>query len=201
MAMVRDGSSAGLCAFAVRHTSCRRAHWTGAIHRLFSIAFAISSVGSASSLMKNLLDAADFLRRERRKMRYGQFSREPLELLRLEWKANALECDWLMRPADQWDVDLPARVVEENQTVQALRDALTLRNIVFESFPRVDNAELRVFRIGADSLPELVMSGSVVRTNEVFERVASIAMRARLCGFRFTQGDGSLQRLTPLGCS
>jgi len=151
--------------------------------------------------MKNLLDAADFLRRERRKMRYGQFSREPLELLRLEWKANALECDWLMRPADQWDVDLPARVVEENQTVQALRDALTLRNIVFESFPRVDNAELRVFRIGADSLPELVMSGSVVRTNEVFERVASIAMRARLCGFRFTQGDGSLQRLTPLGCS
>ena len=85
--------------------------------------------------------------------------------------------------------------------MQALRDALRLRNIVFESFPRVDNAELRMFRIGADNLPELVMSGSVVRTNEVFERVASIAMRARLCGFRFTQGDGSLQRMTPLGCS
>ena len=151
--------------------------------------------------MKNLLDAADFLRRARRKMRYGEFSREPLELLRLEWKGNSLECDWLMRPADRWDVDLPERVVEENQTLQALRDALRLRNIVFESFPRVDNAELRMFRIGADSLPELVMSGSVVRTNEVFERVASIAMRARLCGFRFTQGDGSLLKMTPLGCS
>jgi hypothetical protein len=151
--------------------------------------------------MKNLLDAADFLRRARRKMRYGEFSREPLELLRLEWKGNALECDWLMRPADRWDVDLPARAVEENQTLQALRDALRLRNIVFESFPTVDNAELRMFRIGADNLPELVMSGSVVRTNEIFERVASIAMRARLCGFRFTQGDGSLQRMTPLGCS
>jgi len=151
--------------------------------------------------MKNLLDAADFLRRARRKMRYGEFSREPLELLRLEWKGNALECDWLMRPADRWDVDLPARVVEENLTLQALRDALRLRNIVFEWFPRVDNAELRMFRIGADDLPELVMSGSVVRTNEVFERVASVAMRARLCGFRFTQGDGSLQRMTPLGCS
>jgi hypothetical protein len=151
--------------------------------------------------MKNLLDAADFLRRARRKMRYGEFSREPLELLRLEWKGNALECDWLMRPADRWDVDLPARVVEENQTLQALRDALRLRNIVFESFPRVDNAELRMFRIGADNLPELVMSGSVVRANEIFERVASVAMRARLCGFRFTQGDGSLQRMTPLGCS
>ena len=135
------------------------------------------------------------------RLRYGEFSREPLELLRLEWKGNSLECDWLMRPADRWDVDLPARVVEENQTLQALRDALRLRNIVFESFPRVDNAELRMFRVGADDLPELVMSGSVVRTNEVFERVASIAMRARLCGFRFTQGDGSLQRMTPLGCS
>jgi len=151
--------------------------------------------------MKNLLDAADFLRRARRKMRYGEFSREPLELLRLEWKGNALECDWLMRPADRWDVDLPARVVEENLTLQALRDALRLRNIVFDSFPRVDNAELRMFRIGDDDLPELVMSGSVVRANEVFERVASVAMRARLCGFRFTQGDGSLQRMTPLGCS
>ncbi len=151
--------------------------------------------------MKTLLDAADFLRRARRKMRYGEFSREPLELLRLEWKGNALECDWLMRPADRWDVDLPARVIEENQTLQALRDALRLRNIVFESFPRVDNAELRMFRVGADDLPELVMSGSVVRTNEVFERVASIAMRARMCGFRFTQSDGSLQRMTPMGCS
>ena len=151
--------------------------------------------------MNNLLDAADFLRRARRRMRYGELSREPLELLRLEWKRNALECDWLMRPADRWDADLPARMVEENQTLQALRDALRLRNIVFESFPRVDNAELRMFRIGADSLPELVMSGSVVRTNEVFDRVASIAMRARLCGFRFTQGNGSLQRMTPLSCS
>lgn len=151
--------------------------------------------------MKNLLDAADFLRRARRKMRYGEFSREPLELLRLEWKGNALECDWLIRPPDRWDVNLPTRVIEENQTLQALRDALRLRNIVFESFPRVDNAELRMFRVGADDLPELVMSGSVVRTNEVFERVASIAMRARMCGFRFTQSDGSLQRMTPLGCS
>jgi hypothetical protein len=151
--------------------------------------------------MNNLLDAADFLRMARRKLRFGEYSREPLELLRLEWKGNALECDWLMRPADRWDADLPARVVEENQTLQALRDGLTLRNIVFKSFPRVDNAELRMFRIGADGLPELVMSGSLVRTNEVLERVASIAMRARLCGFRFTQGDGCLKRMTPLGCS
>jgi hypothetical protein len=151
--------------------------------------------------MNNLLDAAEFLRRARRKMRYGEFSREPLELLRLEWERNSLECDWLMRVADRWDVDLPARVVEENQTLQALRDALRLRNVVFEAFPRVDNAELRMFRIGADNFPELVMSGSVVRTNEALERVASIAMRAKLCGFRFTKGEGALHGMTPLGCS
>ncbi len=151
--------------------------------------------------MRDLLDAADFLRRVRRRMRFGEFSREPLKLLRLEWKEDAVECDWLMRPSDPWDVDLPARIVEENQTLQALRDALSLRNIVFESFPGVDNAELRMFRVGADQLPELVMTGSVIRSNEVFERVASIAMRARLCGFRFTRAEGSLERMTLLGCS
>lgn len=151
--------------------------------------------------MKTLLDAADFLCRARRKMRFGEFSREPLKLLRLEWKCNALECDWLMRPADSWDVDLPAPLIDENQTLQALRDALNLRNIIFDSFPEVDSAELRVFRIGVDSSPELVMSGSVIRTNEIFERVASIVMRARLCGFRFTPDEGSLGRMTPLSCS
>jgi hypothetical protein len=151
--------------------------------------------------MKILLDAADFLRRAHRRMRFGELSREPLELLRLEWKRESLECDWLMRPADPWDVDLSPRLVEENQTFQALRDALMLRNIVFASFPGVDSAELRMFRIGADGLPELVMSGSVVRTNEILERVASIAMRARLCGFRFTLNEGPLEKLTPLGCS
>ncbi len=151
--------------------------------------------------MNSLLDAADFVRKARRTLRYGELSREPLELLRLEWKRNALACDWLMRPADRWDADLPARMAEENQTLQALRDALRLRNLVFDAFPRVDNAELRMFRMGADKIPELVMSGSVVRTNEVLERVASIAMRARLCGFHFTQGNGSLQRIPPLGCS
>ena len=137
--------------------------------------------------MKELLDAADFLGRARRRMRFGEFSREPLKLLRLEWRGDAVECDWLMRPADPWDVDLPTHLAEENQTLQALRDALRLRDIVFKSFPGVNNAELRMFRVGADHSPELVMTGSVNRSNEVFERVASIAMRARLCGFRFTR--------------
>ena len=42
-----------------------------------------------------------------------------------------------MRPVDPWDKDLPVQMVEENQTLQALRDALSLRELVFDSFPRV----------------------------------------------------------------
>lgn len=151
--------------------------------------------------MRELLDTADFLGRARRRMRFGEFSREPLKLLRLEWKEDAVECDWLMRPADRWDVDLPLHVSSKNRTLQALRDALSLRNLIFDSFSGVNNAELRMFRFGAGQEPELMMTGSVMRTNDVFERVASISMRARLCGFHFTLAGGALERMSPLGCS
>lgn len=135
-------------------------------------------------------------------MRFGEFSREPLKLLRLEWREEAVECDWLMRPADRWDADLPAHRAEENKTLQALRDGLALRNMIFDSFAGVNSAELRMFRICAEQAPELLMTGSVTRINEAFERVPSITMRARLCGFRFTLAAGSLERMTPapLGC-
>ncbi|MGA7859973.1 MAG: hypothetical protein WCA11_18690 [Terracidiphilus sp.] len=153
--------------------------------------------------MKELLDAGEFLIRARRRLRFGEFSREPIKLLRLEWKGDAVECDWMMRAGDPWDVDLPVHLAEENQTLQALRDALNLRDIVFKSFPGVNNAELRMFRAGVDHLPELVMTGSVNRTNEVCLRVASVAMRAMLCGFRFTMAEGVLESIDrmPVGCS
>src|SRR5258708_17179709 len=136
--------------------------------------------------MKELSEAAAFLGNMRRKLRFGAFSREPLLLLRFEWKGDSMEIDWLMRPPDPWDKDLPAHLAKENQTLQALKDALSLREIVFKSFPAVINANLRLFRADADHRLELMMTGSVNRSNEVFERVASVAMRAMLCGFRFT---------------
>ena len=94
-------------------------------------------------------------------------------------------------------------LARENQTLQALRDALTLREVVFKSFPAVVNATLRMFRANSDHRLELVMTGNVNRSNEAFERVASLAMRARLCGFHFTLEEGALERMTPvqLGCS
>lgn len=151
--------------------------------------------------MRELLHTADFLVRVRRKLRFGAFSREPLLLLRVEWKGDSVECDWLMRPPDQWDKDLPAHLANENQTLQALKDALSLREVIFESFPAVINAELRMFRADAGHRLELVMTGKVNRFNDAFERVASVAMRAKLCGFHFTLNAGEMKSLTAVSLS
>jgi hypothetical protein len=151
--------------------------------------------------MKELLHAADFLGRVRRRLRYGDLSREPLLLLRFEWKGDSVECDWMMRPPDPWDKDLSEHLVKENQTLQALRDALSLREVIFESFPAVINAELRMFRADAEHRLELVMTGKVNRDSDAFERVASVAMRARLCGFHFTLEAGEMGSLTSVSLS
>jgi hypothetical protein len=143
--------------------------------------------------MKSLRNAAEFVRSARKKLRVGEHSREPFKLLRVEWRAECVECDWLMRAADPWDVDLPPRLARENETLQALRDALELRKMIFNSFPSVMKAELRMYRVDADHQHELMMTGSVARTNEVLERVASIVMRAKLCGFQFTLASGALE--------
>ena len=151
--------------------------------------------------MKELLHAADFLGRVRRRLRFGALSREPLLLLRFEWKGDSVGCDWLMRPPDQWDQDLPAHLAKENQTLQALRDALSLRQIIFESFPAVVNAELRMFRADAEHRLELVMTGKVNRYSDGFERVASVAMRAKLCGFSFILEAGGMENLNSVSVS
>ena len=153
--------------------------------------------------MIELLHAARLLRRTRRKLRQGEDSREPLQLLRIEWKKNAVECDWLMRVPDPWDVDLPDHVARQNQTHQALKDAMCLRNAIFDSFPAVTTADLRMYRADAEKQLELVMTGSVSRSNEVSQRVASLVMRARLCGFNFNLCSGGLESLrsVSLSCS
>lgn len=151
--------------------------------------------------MRELFETAAFLGRARNKMRLGAYSREPLMLLRVGWKGDSVECDWLMRPADPWDRDLPIHLAKENQTLQALQDALNLREIVFRSFPAVMHADLRMFRAGDDHQLELVMRGSISRSNEVLYRVASIAMRAKLCGFQFILAEGGHKSLVPISLS
>ena len=89
---------------------------------------------------------ADFGRAMHRQMRFGELSRAPLRLLRVEWKGDVAECDWLARPADEWDRDLPRDKSERNFSGQALQDAIAVRELLFDALPGVDAASLRVFR-------------------------------------------------------
>lgn len=142
-----------------------------------------------------------FLERIRKDLRFGEYSREDLKLLRIQWTSGKVECDWLMRRPDAWDRDIPAHAAKENQTLQALRDALDLRNAIFRSFPDANTAELRMFDCGQTGEFELVMSGSLTRENEIYHRIPSVAMRARLCGFQFTLAEGVLERRSQSGQS
>jgi len=148
--------------------------------------------------MRGLTEIANFLRRSRTQLRSGELSREPMQLLRVEWKGDLIECDWLMRPVDPWDKYLPPELATENQTLQALRDALKLRAIILRSFPAVTLARLRMFRAGKNHQLELVMTGSVNRWDEEFHRVPSVIMRARMCGFHFTVAQGAMNGLVPI---
>lgn len=148
--------------------------------------------------MSVLVETSNFLGLTRRKMRCGELSREPLTLLRFEWKDDSVECDWLMRSNDPWDNYLPLHLARENQSLQALRDALDLRESIFRSFSAVEYACLRMFRANPDGRLELVMTGNVSRIHEVLHRVTSVAMRAKLCGFNFTLEKGDLKSMVPI---
>jgi hypothetical protein len=64
--------------------------------------------------MRQLWEVADFVRTVRREMRFGELSRAPLRLLRLELREDAMECDWVARPPDVWDAG--RRVLCETST-------------------------------------------------------------------------------------
>lgn len=142
--------------------------------------------------MRGIWEAADFVRKIQTRLRFGEMSRAPLKLLRLEISKMSAECDWIMRPPDVWDNDLPKSLRETNLSLQALRDALRMREMLFAAFGDVRSAELRVFRHVESGEPELVMTGTVLREDEIPPRIQSLAMRAQLCGFRFSMPDGVL---------
>lgn len=148
--------------------------------------------------MRAFRDITGFLRCARRHLRSGELSREPLQLLRVEWKGDLVECDWLMRPVDPWDKCLPPRLATDNQTLQALRDALKLRELIFRSFPSVSLAHLRMYRPDENRQLELVVTGRVTRSDQELHRVPSLMMRAKMCGFRFTVAEGTPGRLVPV---
>jgi len=128
---------------------------------------------------------ADFVRGVRRQMQFGELTRAPIRLLRLEWRGETAECDWVARPADRWDADLPRRLGDEHVSMQALQDAIEVRELLFTALPDVETASLRVFRQSAGGTLDLIVTGTVDRGQEIPRHVASVAMRAKLLGFQF----------------
>lgn len=142
--------------------------------------------------MRQLWEVADFVRTVRRRMRFGELSRAPLRLLRLELEGDTAECDWIVRPPDPWDSDLQQHTQDCNASSQALRDAMTVRDLLFGVLPDTRNAVLRSFRQYAREPSELVITGEICRETLSDFRVSSLAMRAKLCGFHFYLEDGIL---------
>lgn len=151
--------------------------------------------------MKQLWEADDFVRNLYRRLRFGEFSREPLKLLRLELRRDEAECEWIARPADPWDADLPPSMGERNASLQALEDSLAVRSLLFAAVPSVSSAVFRVYRHIEPEHSELIITGTVTRDDEAAANVCSLAMRAQLCGLRFWLADGVLARFHSEECS
>lgn len=151
--------------------------------------------GGTSGLVEQMRGIGRFVRRLRTKMRFGKLSRAPLRLLRLQVCGGTAECDWMARPADEWDTDLRGSVREHNAASQALEDAIAVRELLFSVLSEVSSAEFHVYRTAAMAAPELIIAGTVTREEEAGPDTHSLAMRAKLCGFHFSLNDGGLQAL------
>ena len=145
--------------------------------------------------MRQLWEVADFVRAMRRQLRFGELSRAPLRLLRVELREDAAECDWILRPPDIWDESLRRPTRDRNESLQALADAISVRNLLFNALHKIDCAVLRAFRQPASEPPELVILGTVSREMPAVHRVSSLVMRAKLFGFCFCFEDGLLRPL------
>jgi hypothetical protein len=142
--------------------------------------------------MKTILELGEFIRRLRSQMKYGELSRAPLGLLRIEVRDGHAGCDWLARMPDVWDSSLPRNRGAQLASEQALRDAIGVSELLFDSLPEVQEAQFRTYRQSAREPPDLIITGKLRRETPSVLRVPSLAMRAKLHGFHFWLDDGVL---------
>ncbi len=164
-------------------------------------ASAAEATHGTMSLTMQLYGIGYFIRTLGVQLRFGHLSRAPLKLLRLELRGDAAECDWVARPADPWDADLPRPAVDRHASMQALEDAIALRGLLFGALPGVNTAVFRVYRDCAGTGPELIIEGAVAREHSPAQSIRSLALRAKLCGLRFWLEDGILEALRPEECA
>jgi hypothetical protein len=151
--------------------------------------------------MEQLWEAAEFVRKLQTRMRFGKLSRASIRLLRLELRGDLAECEWMARPPDPWDAGLLPGIGERNASLQALEDSIAVRNLLFSAIPGVSTAVFRVYRQADDEDAELIITGTLNRQEKVADHIPSLAMRAKLCGFRFWLDDGVLGALQGEGCA
>lgn len=149
-----------------------------------------------SGLTQQFCGVSRFVRDFATQLRFGRLSRSPLHLTRLLIKEDRAECDWIARDQDPWDVDLSRDIGRRHASLQALKDAIEIRTLIFASLPNLSRARFRVYREVNNYSRELIIVGNVSRHESSFRRVHSLAMRAKLVGLRFDMDDGFLRRLS-----
>lgn len=147
--------------------------------------------------MKQLRQLGDFVRRIRSRVQLGDLTRERLSLLRMELNGHTAECECVARLPDPWDAGLPGHIGARHASIQALKDAVAIRGMLFRTFPEVFRAEIRFYRRAPGDRLELIVAGNVSRDQQAPAAVRSLAMRAKLLGFHFWLDEGVLENLQP----
>ncbi len=147
-------------------------------------------------LAKQIFNASQFLRGVSVQLRFGELSRAPLHLLRFQIEADTVECDWIARAPDPWDVDLKPSVRHRHTSLQTLKDAIDVRTLVFSLHPEVETAALRVFRESLSQSRELIIAGNAQRNDNSSRGIHSLTMRAKILGFRFNLDGDVLKRIS-----
>lgn len=142
--------------------------------------------------MKQLCDLRNAITSLRVQLRFGKLSRSPLRLVRLEWRGGHVDCDWIARAQDEWDEGLPKHVGEGNAALQALEDAIVVRDVLFYALHDISSATFRVYRGTANEPQELIITGTVTRPEPFRWDIHSLAMRAKMCGLQFCLDEGKL---------
>src|SRR4051812_25607531 len=137
-------------------------------------------------MLNQLCDVRNALTRLRLQLRFGRLSRSPLHLMRLEWRGDHVECEWIARPEDKWDEMLPKHIGDSNASVQALEDTILVRDVVFNALPGISTATFRVYRGDGKEPQELIIIGTVTRPEPVRWNIHSLVMRAKLSGLQFS---------------